>query len=326
MRAWTTVAFVFLGCFDVGGLSSGEDAAIEVDAGGQDEGESADAATAEDASEEDASSAVDEAVPPDEAVPSDDSAEADGIAPTDGAEADATVTMDALVSVDLLSRRPPPGGLVGYWPLDGVAAVEPDASGSGNNLTVTSAGSVVGRVGSARRMNGTTSCLASPRAPALDMTGGRAFSVMAWVLPRVCPPQNDSAVVSKTGEYALHVHCGSALVAEECATTTDPGWTTHGSVSVTIGAWHHLAVTWDGALVRQYVDGAEVGVPRAMGGALDPTFALGAPYGFGVGCGNVPPTGVGTVAYEFTGDIDEVALYSRALMGTEIAAYYAATM
>jgi len=38
-----------------------------------------------------------------------------------------------------------------------------------------------------------------------------------------------------------------------------------GAGAVTVGSWHHLAATWDGATLRAYVDGTEVGNVAASG-------------------------------------------------------------
>ncbi len=101
--------------------------------------------------------------------------------------------------------------------------------------------------------------------PALNVTD-QALSVSAWV--RADAFTGTDYIVSKqtTGGdpiYELGVNGSSG---QAVATL----WTGGGPVvlqggTVTPGTWHHLAVTWDGATVDLYVDGAPVGSTAATG-------------------------------------------------------------
>jgi Concanavalin A-like lectin/glucanases superfamily/Bacterial Ig-like domain (group 3)/Domain of unknown function (DUF4214) len=80
------------------------------------------------------------------------------------------------------------------------------------------------------------------------------------------------------------------------------------------GKWHHIAGTYDGAAVRLYVDGVQVG--------------NGSPTQLRIGYG-LPTTndfflGAYNGSAAFSGAIDEVKFYKRALTGTEIQASYTA--
>ncbi|MCX7803983.1 MAG: right-handed parallel beta-helix repeat-containing protein [Planctomycetota bacterium] len=73
--------------------------------------------------------------------------------------------------------------------------------------------------------------------------------------------------------------------------------------------WHHLAMTYDGATLAVYLDGAAVGSrnvgrPRTPGSG--PLVVGGRPDGFATGC--------------FRGAVDEVRLHDRALSAGEVAA------
>jgi hypothetical protein len=84
------------------------------------------------------------------------------------------------------------------------------------------------------------------------------------------------------------------------------------------GAWHHLAGTYDGVTVRLYVDGVEQGTGTPATSAINyaladnNTFRIG---GYRSSC----------VDFLFTGDIDEVQIFNRALTAQEIAAIYSGT-
>jgi hypothetical protein len=76
---------------------------------------------------------------------------------------------------------------------------------------------------------------------------------------------------------------------------------------LTAGAWHHVAATYDGAMMRAYLDGEEVG--RGMQAQMaikdsDQPFRIGANY---------------------QGAVDEVMLYDRALTKEEVEALATAT-
>ncbi len=121
----------------------------------------------------------------------------------------------------------------------------------------------------------------------------------------------------RAGDSVLLVHgfrnwdlrLGPSSFPRACFTSGDGAFIGCGNAEIPTRRWVHLAVTWDGAAVRQYVDGVDhrpEGLPYA--GPL-PSSAAG-------------PIQVG--AWGETGDpligaIDDLRLYARALSGAEIA-------
>ena len=86
-------------------------------------------------------------------------------------------------------------------------------------------------------------------------------------------------------------------------------------VTIPLNQWTHLAASFDGSTKRLYVNGAQV----ASEGGLGPLFYDPSP--------TVPVTigsdwGFGASSARFTGHIDEVSIYNRALASNEIADIY----
>ncbi len=82
---------------------------------------------------------------------------------------------------------------------------------------------------------------------------------------------------------------------------------------VVLNQWVHLAATYDGAVKRFYVNGNQVGT-----GATS-AFNINNARGLRIGAGQ----NESTANFRFVGDVDEVAIYSRAFSAAEISARYA---
>ena len=76
--------------------------------------------------------------------------------------------------------------------------------------------------------------------------------------------------------------------------------------SVADGEWHHVAATYDGWASRVYVDGTEVGWRATQ---------LATPAGGALVIGNALP---GMLSEAFTGALDDVRVYARALSPAEV--------
>lgn len=91
--------------------------------------------------------------------------------------------------------------------------------------------------------------------------------------------------------------------------------------TLTIDTWYQLAMTYDGTNVRGYIDGAEVtGSPVAASG--DGSSAEADGYEIGTLVGNSGGAHTGRYGDH---DVDDVAIFSRALSATEISDFYNAT-
>jgi CubicO group peptidase (beta-lactamase class C family) len=151
-----------------------------------------------------------------------------------------------------------------------------------------------------------------PSTPTLSPT--HQVTVEAWVRPTSIPTTNSQArLVSKAGSYQLTLSTGD----------TGCGFGTRGAVQwrATIGGvdaricggdvslddWHHVAGTYDGAVFALYVDGARV-ASTARAGAIAVTTV---PVRFG---------NVTALDRPLSGALDEVRLWRRALIQTELQA------
>ena len=82
------------------------------------------------------------------------------------------------------------------------------------------------------------------------------------------------------------------------------------------GIWHHAVGTWDGTTARLYIDGSQV-ASAALSGTT--TSGGGQPILIGTGSNN----GVGNFN-QYSGYLDEVAIYTTALNATQVSAHYTA--
>lgn len=90
-------------------------------------------------------------------------------------------------------------------------------------------------------------------------------------------------------------------------------WDPIAGPAVTLNAWVHLVGTFDGTTKRFFVNGAQVGTGASS------TFNPNVARGLRIGAGQ----NEATANFLFHGDIDEVAIYPRALSAGEITAHYA---
>jgi len=209
----------------------------------------------------------------------------------------------------------PPGGMVAWWPLDelsGATAVNlggpvPGAYNGG-------ATHQPGNVGGAIHLETASQTVSAADHPSLDFGTG-SFSIDAWVRSSTI---NGSVrtIVDKRGPtgigYSLYI--SSARLGLQIADAS--GFTNYGSSTgnITDGGWHHVAATVDRAGGttggKLYLDGAVVAT-------FDPTLRPGSVSNDGL-------LRMGQPGIGFSGEIDEVELFSRALTATEVTSIYEA--
>ncbi len=130
--------------------------------------------------------------------------------------------------------------------------------------TMGTANLVPGQIGSAVNFDGVDDRLTS--AP-INLDGRTDITASAWIRADTL---TDAAVLSSqpsgTTAFELATTVGGQAAVTLNSTTDGAVTLTGGTVSA--GAWHHLAATWDGVTLRLYVDGAEVAQQAVAGKML----------------------------------------------------------
>jgi hypothetical protein len=199
------------------------------------------------------------------------------------------------------SASPGTDSMLGYWKFDGNAT---DASGDGCTGTLVNGATYSTSVHSMEFPNSQgvvfngadTLVNGFSNQSNLRPTSGLTFST--WVYFNAYPAL--SAVIG--GNYQLGQAQGFHLQVDvptnnmyfEVGNGTTWGRATFSLSSISIGTWHHLAGTWDGATIKVFLDGTEMG----SAAFTDPVSYSGTVFELG---------------RSFNGSLDDVRLYSRAL-------------
>jgi glucose/arabinose dehydrogenase/PKD repeat protein len=200
----------------------------------------------------------------------------------------------------------PPGLVLGYGFEETSGQAANDVSAADNDGTINGpTGTASGKFGRALSFDGTNDRVDVPDAASLDLT--TAMTLEAWVRPTTNSGWR-SALFKERGTtsmvYALYSSNGSKPTTE---TFTSAVNAVPGPTGLTVNTWTHLASTYDGTTVRLFVNGTQV-ASKVATGAMPSTAN---PLRIG-----------GNAVYGdyFSGLIDEVRIYNRALSGAEITA------
>ena len=187
---------------------------------------------------------------------------------------------------------------------EGAGTTVADISGNGNTGTISGATwTTSGKFGNALTFNGTSAMVTIPNAASLNLTSG--MTLEAWVYPTAAPT-NWRAVVDKNVDgYYLMASTNVGNRPAVGGTWTAGNQNTIGPSVLAVNTWTHLAATFDGAMVRLFVNGVQVATQAQVTPLASSTGTL--------------QIGADSYAGEnFAGRIDEVRIYNRALSATEI--------
>ena len=235
-----------------------------------------------------------------------------------------TVTADITVRARFAATLPAPDNLASWWRGEPTtSAVVADSIGANNGGFFTGTNTARpsytprGKLGGAFRFDG-TNYVQIPDAPSLQPP---QFTVEAWVFPTVLS-DSEQAIIGRgssngswwlgiTASYLYFTTQNYALSGRQVLPETS--WLPPGQLkasAIPLNTWTHVAATFDGATKNLYVNGIQVASQGGLGPhAYDP----------------VPtPVTIGASWYRnaahdlFTGLIDEISLYDRALTFDEI--------
>jgi hypothetical protein len=201
------------------------------------------------------------------------------------------------------TATPAPGLVAAYGFNEGSGTVVNDASGNGNNGTINGATwTTSGKYGNALNFNGSNALVTINNAASLQLTTG--MTLEAWVYPTVTGPWWGDVIYKGNDNYYLEgTSYSSGFPAMGGTLPNAPPL--YGTAVLALNTWAHLAATYDGATMRLYVNGVQV-ASRAQTGAIVTSTN---PLQIG---------GDSIYGQYFTGRIDEVRIYNRALSTAQI--------
>ena len=187
---------------------------------------------------------------------------------------------------------------------EGVGTVVGDASGNNNNGTITGATwSASGKFGKAISI-ASARYVSVPDAGSLHLTTG--MTLEAWVNPSALSGGWRTVIFKERPggmAYSLYANNNSNRPVGQVFTTAEQNST--GTAQIPLNTWTHLATTYDGSALKFFVNGSQVSSVAVSGGIASST-------------GLLKMGGNAVWGEWFSGLIDEVRIYNRALSAAEI--------
>ncbi|MGP0047665.1 MAG: LamG domain-containing protein [Solirubrobacteraceae bacterium] len=207
---------------------------------------------------------------------------------------------------------------VGQWDLnEGMGTIaHNDSPFSGDGALQGSVSWGGGRFQGGLTFDGGTGAVDVPDSPALE---GSTVTVSAWVRA-AGSPGNFKYIVAKggngccTGSYGLYTGPAGGLEFYVATSTTAYVQSPDAGSGVWDGQWHNVVGTFNGSTVSLYIDGRQVG----SGTADSQPIQYGLPSSNDLLIGDYPSC----PGLDFTGSIDEVKVFNRALSREEIGLGY----
>jgi hypothetical protein len=199
-------------------------------------------------------------------------------------------------------------GLVSYWRLgEASGTTAGDSKGTNNGTyatgsTLGATGALTGDANTAVTLNGTSGRVEVPNQSSLQLNG--SFSIEAWIKPSSLT--GNRYILHKDTFYYLYLS-GSDVVFGFRGGAAYKFVIAAGAA--TVGSWQHFVGTYDGTMLRIYRNGLQV-ASAAQSGAVD------------TGAGSLFIGAFSAGGSFFPGTIDEAALYSAALTGSQVTTHY----
>lgn len=177
-----------------------------------------------------------------------------------------------------------------------------DASGNSQIGTINGATWTTGKYGSALSFNGTSSKVTVADSANLHLTN--RWTIEVWINPAIVSASSRDIIVKGGNNYYISNISSGRVIAGGLAGST---WAeAYGTSTLPVNTWTHVAATYDGANIRLYQNAVEVRVRAFVGSFTVTTKALEIGWN-------------STYAGQFfSGKIDEIRIYNRALTPAEI--------
>jgi hypothetical protein len=215
--------------------------------------------------------------------------------------------------------------IISWWYLDESSVTRYDGSGNNNDLTdnntVTSYSTTNQSVkeGAAAasfvRANSETLSITDASQTGLDITGD--ITLVAWIRPTSLA--NDVGIVGKTDggpnrSYYLYIEAAGPTLKAKVSETGGGAAQPYGAITLSVDTWYHAALVYNSTDIRLYLNGS-----LDTNGANNP---LSYSSGIYNGTASFAIGSRGNVDDYFDGQIDEVAVFNRALSAHEIKEIY----
>jgi fibronectin type 3 domain-containing protein len=196
------------------------------------------------------------------------------------------------------------GLVAAYGFNEGSGTTVTDASGNGNNGTITNVTwSTAGKFGDALSFNGTSAVVTIPNSASLQLSSG--MTLEAWVNPSTVNANWRDVVYKGNDNYYLEATSTNSSRPDAGTIAGGSYADAFGTAALTKSTWTHLAETYDGSTLRLYVNGTQVASTAHTGAIATST----SPLQIG---------GDSIYGQFFAGLIDEVRVYNVALTAAQI--------
>jgi glucose/arabinose dehydrogenase/chitodextrinase len=218
-----------------------------------------------------------------------------------------------VVNVTVNNTAPPlPSGLVGAWSFnEGAGTTATDVTANGNTLSLhNDIAWVAGRYGTGLRFDGLDDNVTASNSPSLNISGNQ-LTLSMWINPM--GGASDQVVLGKLWnatwtspyyQYGVELQQGALTPVFEFGTSSGTQEATMGQ-ALPVGIWSHLAITYNGNLVRFYLNGNLVSTATITSTltARDNQLLIGSDARPG---------------QYFNGTLDDLRIYGRELTQTDV--------
>lgn len=213
------------------------------------------------------------------------------------------------------SCAPLPDGIISWWKAEGTAA---DVRGLNFGYPQGGASFAAGKSGQAFNFDGVNQYVNVPSSPSLH--GMAQLTLECWFKANSLPASGGLQVIAAKGTlsgdntscYGLWIANNAGTIELQAAVDTTSGLISLNAPFTDTNSFHHVAVTYDGAIAMLYVDGTMIEM-ESISGAIQ---ARSEPLTIGRRSGGS--------ANSFHGLVDELTIYNEAISNDEVAEIYSA--